>query len=100
MKLRIEAAAPLSTSICNRTSWICSWIFTAGTESPDLQDSGFLFCPTSKMDLRNSSSGILIRVTYMLFFHQPFQWRFHIRDLKIQDGREDDGAPKEGKDWA
>ena len=23
-----------------------------------------------------------------------------IRDLKIQDGREDDGAPKDGKDWA
>ena len=22
------------------------------------------------------------------------------RDLKIQDGREDDGAPKDGKDWA
>ena len=22
-----------------------------------------------------------------------------IRDLKIQDGREDDGAPKDGKDW-
>ena len=23
-----------------------------------------------------------------------------IRDLKIQDGREDDGALKDGKDWA
>ena len=23
-----------------------------------------------------------------------------IRDLKIQDGREDDAAPKDGKDWA
>ena len=22
------------------------------------------------------------------------------RDLKIQGGREDDGAPKDGKDWA
>ena len=22
------------------------------------------------------------------------------RDLKIEDGREDDGVPKDGKDWA
>lgn len=42
----------------------------------------------------------------VLCCHKTICWRRKLhpsrvnRDLKIQDGREDDGAPKDGKDWA
>ena len=36
------------------------------------------------------------------YTRHPVGWFFFLdyRDLKIQDRREDDGAPNDGKDWA